>query len=77
MAQYTSLDVKLSNSHFNKLKSGGKNGTEVTLGDSKDETNFTLRSLLTDTQLSRLNKAFANNSSAHIKLSKTQLSKIL
>ena len=33
--------------------------------------------LLTDRQVSRLRKAFANNSSANIKLSKTQLVKIV
>ena len=32
--------------------------------------------LLTDTQVSKLRKAFGNNSSANIKLSKTQLYKI-
>ena len=31
MTQYNSLNVKLSNSQINKLKSGIKNGTEVTL----------------------------------------------
>ena len=31
MAQYNTLNVKLSNSPINKLKSGIKNGTEVTL----------------------------------------------
>ena len=31
MTQYNTLNVKLSNSWLNKLKSGIKNGTEVTL----------------------------------------------
>ena len=31
MTQYKTLNVKLSNSHLNKLKSGIKNGTEVIL----------------------------------------------
>ena len=30
MTQYNTLNVKLSNSQLNKLKSGIKNGTEVT-----------------------------------------------
>ena len=30
MSQYNTLNVKLSNSHSNKLKIGIKNGTEVT-----------------------------------------------
>ena len=41
--------------------------------DSNDENNFPHKLLLTNTQVSRLRKAFANNSSADIKLSKTQL----
>ena len=43
--------------------------------DSKDETNFPLKLLLTDTQASILCKAFANGSSANTKLSKSQLCK--
>ena len=31
MAQFNTLNVKLSNSHINRLKSGIKNGTEVIL----------------------------------------------
>ena len=53
MTQYETLNVELSNSQFNKLKSGIKNGTEVTLklssnavGDSNDETNFPHKLLL-------------------------------
>ena len=67
---------------MNKLKLGIKNGTEVTfetssnaIGDSNDENNFPHK-LLTNTQVSKLQKAFGNNSSANIKLSKTQLHKI-
>ena len=46
MTQYNTLNVKLSNQQLNKLKSGIKNGTELTLkssnivGDSNDENNF-------------------------------------
>ena len=47
------------------------------IGDSVDEINFTHKLLLTDTQVSRLRKDFANNLSANIKLSKTQQSKIV
>ena len=47
------------------------------LGDSNDETNFPRKLLLTNTQVLKLRKAFANNSSANIKLSKTQLLKIV
>ena len=65
------------------MKSGIKNGTEVTLnllsnvvGNSNDDTNFPHKLLITNGQVLRLRKALANNSSANINLSKTQLSKI-
>ena len=84
MTHYNTLNVKLSNSQLNKLKLAIKNGTEVTLnlssnliGNSNDKTNFSQKLLLTDTQLSKICKAFANGSSANIKLLKTQLSKII
>ena len=38
-------------------------------GNSNDENNFPHKLLLTNTQVSRLHKAFANGSSANIKLS--------
>ena len=84
MTQYNSLNVKLSNSQLNKLKSAIKNETEVILrlslnmiGDSNDETNFPHKLLLTDRQVSNIRKAFANNSSVEIKFSKTQLLKMI
>ena len=46
------------------------------VGDSNDDINFPHKLLLTDTQVSRLCKAFSNDSSANTKLSKTQLDKI-
>ena len=46
------------------------------IGNINDETNFPYKLLLTDTQVSKICKAFANGSSANIKFSKTQLSKI-
>ena len=42
-----------------------------------DETNFPHKLLLTNRQVSNLRKAFANHLSADIKLSKTQLSKMI
>ena len=45
------------------------------VGDSNDENNFSHKLLLTNTQVSRLRKAFANNSLVNIKLSKFQLQK--
>ena len=82
MTQYNSLNVKLSNSQLNKLKSAIKNETEVVLRLSSNiigdnETNFPHTLLLTNTQVSNLRKSFANNSSADIKLSKTQSSKMI
>ena len=46
------------------------------VGDSNDENNFPHKLLLINTQVSKFCKAFANGSSANIKLSKTQLHKI-
>ena len=45
------------------------------VGDSNDENIFPHKLLLTNTQVSKLRKDFANNSSANIKLLKTQLVK--
>ena len=73
----------MSNSQFNNLKYGIKNGTEVSLkissnvaGDSNDQNNYPYKLLLTNAQVSRLRKSFANNSSVNKKLSKIQLHKI-
>ena len=80
MTQYNSLNVKLSNSQFNKLKSAIKNEIDVVLrlssnmiGNSDDNTNFPHKLLLTNRQVSSLRKAFATSISTDIKLSKTQL----
>ena len=84
MNQYNTLKVKLSNLQLKKLKSGVKNDTEVSLkflsnvvGDSNEESNFPHKLLLTNTWVPKLCKAFANISSANIKLPKTQLHKIV
>ena len=64
MAQYNSLNVKLSNSQLNKLKSAIKNETEVVLrlsnmiGDSDDKISFPHELLLTKRQVVNLRKAF-------------------
>ena len=47
------------------------------IDNSDDKTNFTHTLLLTNRQVSNLRKFSANNSSTDIKLSKTQLSKII
>ena len=45
------------------------------IGNSNDETNFPHKLLFTDTQVSKIRKAFANGSSTNKKLLKTQLYK--
>ena len=82
MTQYNSLNVKLSNLQLNKLKSARKNETEVVLRLSwnmidDNEANFPHKLLLTNKQVSNLPKSFANHSSTDIKLSKSQLSKMI
>ena len=85
MTQYNSLNVKLSNSQLNKqLKSSIKNETDVVLrissnmvSNSNDNTNFPHELLLANRQVANIRKAFANHSPIDIKLSKTQLSKVI
>ena len=84
MTQYNSLNVKLYNSQLNKLRSAIKNKTDVVLrlsssliGNSNDETNFPHELLLTNRQVANLCKAFAKHTSTDIKLSETQLSKMI
>ena len=83
MTQYNSLNVNLSNSQLDKLKSAIKNETEIVsrlsssmIGNS-DETNFQHDLLLTNRQVANIHKDFVNNSSTDIKLSKAQLSKMI
>ena len=76
MTQYNTLNVEWPNSQLNKLKSGIKNGTKVTLntnliGNSNHEINFPHKLLLTVTQVPKICKAFAKVSSANLKFSKT------
>ena len=47
------------------------------IGNSDDETNFPHELLLTNRQVANIRKAFVNNSPVNIKLSKTQLSKMI
>ena len=84
MTKYNTSNITLSNSQINKLKSGIRTGTEVTLNlssnvisDSNDETNFPHKLLLNHTQVLRIRKAVANGSSANVKFSKSQLSKMI
>ena len=84
MTQYNSLNVKLSNLQLNKLKSSIKNENDGILrissnmvSNSNDNTNFPHELLLTNRQVANIRKAFAKNTSTDIKLSKTQLSKMI
>ena len=83
MTQYNSLNVKLSNSQINKLRSAIKNGTDAVLrlssnivDNSNNETNFPHKLLLTNRKILSRTKAFVNYKSFEIKLSKAQLTKI-
>ena len=76
MTQNNTLNLKLPSSQFKKLKSAIRNDAEATLNlssnavdNSNDETNFPHKLLLTNTQVPRVWKAFANGSSADIKCS--------
>ena len=84
MTQYNRVNVKLSTSRVNKLKSAITNQNKVVIrlspsliGDSNENTNFPHELLLKDRQVSSIRKAFANNSSVDIKLSETQLSNMI
>ena len=84
MTQYNRVNLKVSNSQLNKLKSALKNKNDVVIrlspnmiGDSNDRINFPHELLLTGRQVSSTGKAFSNNSSVGIKFSKTQLSKMM
>ena len=84
MTSYNTLKIKLSNTKLNKLKSGIKNGTQITLDlssnivcHSSDET-IIHKFLLTVAQVSRIHKSFPNlGSLANTEFLKAQLSKMV
>ena len=80
MTWNNTLNSKLFSSHFIKLKSGIKIGTEITLlnliDSSNEESNFPHNLISTNTKVFGFRKDFANSYSANTKLSKTQLHKI-
>ena len=76
MTHCNSLNVELSNSQLNKLKSAVINETELVLrllsniiGKCDDETNFPRKLLLTNRQVANLCKSSSNNLSTDIRLS--------
>ena len=73
----------MSNSQLNKLKSGTKNGTQITfkpssnvVGDSNDDNKVPHKLLLTNARVLRLRKANGNGSLADIKLQETRWQKV-
>ena len=80
MVEYSKVNVKLSNSQLNKLKTAAKNQTGVTLRMNIkmfNGNNLPHELLLTTRQKTKLRNAFENNMSTDIKLSKAQISKII
>ena len=76
MTQYNRVNVKLSTSQLDKLKSAIKNENDAVIrlslnmiGDPNDKTDFTHELLLTNRQVSSIRKAFANNSFVDVKCS--------
>ena len=66
--QYNRVNVKLSTSQLNKLKSAIKNENDVVIrlslnmiSDSNDKGSFPHKLLLTNRQVSSIRRAFANN----------------
>ena len=80
MVEYSKVDCKLTNVQLNKLKKVVKSNEGATLklgirNFNKDETPHEL--LLTTRQNTKLRNAVNNNSATDIKLSKTQIKKII
>ena len=80
MVEYNKVNVKLSDTQLKKLKNAVKNKTGTTLRISLKMFNgndLPHELLLTTRQKTKLRNAFNNNMSADLKLSKTQISKII
>ena len=80
MVEYSKINCKLTNVQLNKLKKAVKSNEGATLRLSirnfnKDEDLHEL--LLTTRQNTKLRNALDNNSATDIKLSKTQIKKII
>ena len=79
MAEYSNVNVKLSESQLNKLKTAVKNKTRKTLRMNIkmfNGNNLPHELLLTAIQKAKLRNAFKNYMSTDIKLSKAQIFKI-
>ena len=80
MVEYSKINVKLSNSQLNKLKTAAKNQTGVALRMNIkmfNGNNLPDELLLTTRQKTKLRNVFEHNMSTDIKLSKTQISKTI
>ena len=80
MVEYSKINVKLSNSQLNNLKTAAKNQIGVTLRMNIkifNGNNLPDELLLTTRQKPKLRNPFEHNMSTDIKLSKTQISKTI
>ena len=80
MVEYNKVNVKLSNSQLNKLKSATKNQTGRTLRVNIkmfNGNNLLHELLLTTRQKTKLRNVFDNNMSTDTKLSEAQISRII
>ena len=80
MANYQEVRVKLKNTQLNKLKSAAKSkkGTILRLNNKNFENEELPHELFVITrQITKIRNVFANNLSTDMKLSKTQISKII
>ena len=80
MVEYSKVNVKISDTQLKKLKTSLKDETGTTLRMSLKmfaENDLPQELLLTTRQKTKLRKAFNNNISTDLKLSKAQISKII
>ena len=80
MVEYTKVNVKLSDAQMKKLKDAVKDNTGTALRINFkmfDGNDLPRELLLTTRQKAKLRNAFNNNMSADLKLSKTQIVKII
>ena len=80
MVEYTTLNVRLSDSQIKELKDAVSNNTGTTLRVSLkmfDGNDLPHELLLTTRQKTKVRNALNNNTSADIKLSKVQIYKII
>ena len=80
MENYQEARVKLINSQLNKLKSAAKNKTGTIFRKTQkslEDEEFLHELFLTTRQRTKIKNAFANNMPTDIKLSKTQIYKII